>query len=252
MIDVVYVLGKGSRWNNNEIRFSLRSIEKHLKNYGKVWVVGECPKFLKDVIHVPFPDCQKAKENNIYIKIAAACKEQVSDEFLLFNDDHFLNSDFDTESFPFFYQEKVSDVMNARTIFDNYYRALYNTHLALSKKEAQEYYYDVHTPIRIHKRYFLAAMPFYFEDNFIDSDIDKYGYVVKSLYANSIMDEPGTPYKDVKITQAKNKEEIEEQIKNSLIFSTGESHFVKHHLRTIMPSLYPDKSKWEKDSPDMF
>ena len=37
-IDVVYVLGTGSKWHNNEIRFSLRALEKNLRDYRHIYV----------------------------------------------------------------------------------------------------------------------------------------------------------------------------------------------------------------------
>ena len=40
-MDVVYILGKGSVWKDNEIRYSLRSIEKHLTGFDRVFIVGQ-------------------------------------------------------------------------------------------------------------------------------------------------------------------------------------------------------------------
>ncbi len=44
-IDLVYILGKGSKWSDNEIRFSLRSIEKYF-DYRKIFIIGEKPESL--------------------------------------------------------------------------------------------------------------------------------------------------------------------------------------------------------------
>ena len=44
-MDIVYILGNGSKFNNEEIRYSLRSLEKFV-NFDRVFIVGECPKFL--------------------------------------------------------------------------------------------------------------------------------------------------------------------------------------------------------------
>ena len=51
--DVVYPIGQGSSWKNNELRFSLRSIEKYGINVGKLFIVGELPDFLlgEDIIY---------------------------------------------------------------------------------------------------------------------------------------------------------------------------------------------------------
>jgi hypothetical protein len=55
-IDIVYVLGTGSNWSDNEIRFSLRSVFKNLTNIGQIFIVGEKPAGLKGFIHIDHPD----------------------------------------------------------------------------------------------------------------------------------------------------------------------------------------------------
>ena len=55
LVDLVYVLGKGSRWQDNELRFSLRSVSKNLSNVGQIFIVGQIPDFVKNCVHVPVP-----------------------------------------------------------------------------------------------------------------------------------------------------------------------------------------------------
>ena len=50
---VVYVLGTGSKWKNYELLYSLRSIEKNLKGFTDVVIVGELPSWIQNVIHIP-------------------------------------------------------------------------------------------------------------------------------------------------------------------------------------------------------
>ena len=54
-MDIVIPLGTGSRWQNNELRFALRSIEKYLTGYDKIFIIGECPSYLQNIIHIPCP-----------------------------------------------------------------------------------------------------------------------------------------------------------------------------------------------------
>ena len=88
-VDVVYVLGRGSRWGDNEIRYSIRSFKKYFKDLRNVVVVGELPHFLRGVVHIPYPDRQGVnKDCRMMLKIMAACKdERVSDNFVLCTDD---------------------------------------------------------------------------------------------------------------------------------------------------------------------
>src|SRR5690349_20419873 len=114
-IDVVYPLGKGSRWKNNEIKYSLRSVEKHLQNYGKVFVIGEKPNFLANVNHIPAEDKHPIPDSNIFEKLKTACEtKEISDTFLFFNDDHYLLEDFDAEKFPYFYHGTMAEYIKKR------------------------------------------------------------------------------------------------------------------------------------------
>lgn len=55
-MDVLYYIGGGSMHNNNELRYSLRSLQKHCRDLGKVWVVGNKPDFLQNVEYVWLED----------------------------------------------------------------------------------------------------------------------------------------------------------------------------------------------------
>ena len=87
-IDVVYPLGTGSRWNDNELRYSLRSLEKNFPDLGRVWIVGHRPAWLTGVVHVAMDDVHRHnKDANLIDKILAACRAGVSERFVRMSDD---------------------------------------------------------------------------------------------------------------------------------------------------------------------
>ena len=89
--DLLYILGTGSRWQDNEIRYSLRSAEKNLE-HGKVFVVGENPGWLQNIRHIGCDDPYGIKKlkNSIY-KLATAVRDpKLSGDFILMNDDFFI------------------------------------------------------------------------------------------------------------------------------------------------------------------
>lgn len=89
-LDLVYVLGTGSRWRNNEIRYSLRSVERHLP-HARVFVVGYLPKFMRNVIHLDCSDpTQNKLQNSIHKTLRAASDPRVGERFVLMNDDFFF------------------------------------------------------------------------------------------------------------------------------------------------------------------
>ena len=55
-MDIVIPLGTESRWHDNELRFTLRSIEKHLTGYRNVIIVGWCPPWVQNVVHIKKED----------------------------------------------------------------------------------------------------------------------------------------------------------------------------------------------------
>jgi hypothetical protein len=92
-VDVVYALGTGSRWQNNELRYSLRSLEKYALDLGRVFVVGEKPPWLTGVVHVPMKDKRHTnKDANIIDKVRAAIAAGVSERFIFASDDQALLS----------------------------------------------------------------------------------------------------------------------------------------------------------------
>ena len=89
-MDLVYILGKGSRWHNNEIRFSMRSAEKFFK-FRNIVIVGDLPEWARNVIHIQVDDVFKNKLQNARTKYLAACNDpRVSKDFILMNDDFFF------------------------------------------------------------------------------------------------------------------------------------------------------------------
>lgn len=181
MTDVVYIIGKGSRWQNNELRYSLRSIEKNLKGFNKIWIVGEKPNGVTGINHIqasdPYTFANRA--SNILYKLLIACKRpEISDNFLYFNDDHYLLNSFDAEHFPAYFDGKLEDIIDIRKK-DNYGRACSNSLKFLKESKLNTLNFDVHYPMLINKKAFLKIF------DKVKTDI-AFGHVVKSIYANAM------------------------------------------------------------------
>lgn len=190
MTSVVFPLGNKSRHRNLEIRFSLRSIEKHLEGFSDVWIIGERPDFLQNVQHIPATDPHEIPDRNIMEKVKLACHNpEISDPFLFFNDDHYLLADFKADQFPYYYDVTIWDKIKKRG-YDSYGQRMQNTmkHLQANGKPTKNF--DIHTPILYRKKEFIEIM----------DSVDwgkNHGFVIKSLYANSLNIE-GTYLKDCK------------------------------------------------------
>lgn len=194
-IDLVYVLGNGSCWKNNEIRFSLRSVEKNLKGVRNVYVVGEDPGFLsKRVIHFYEPDSLvKNADGNMALKILRACQDpSLSDNFLFMNDDFIINKPIVAAEIPWLHKGDMK-FRSPRFWQAEFYRyRLRRTFDVLQERKLPTIQYDYHAPMLMNKHEFPKVMAqFDFQ-----ADI---GYTFRSLYGNYLQ-LPAEPVEGIKQT----------------------------------------------------
>ena len=185
MRDIVYILGSGSKWENNELRYSLRSLQQFGRAYGKVYIVGEKPSFISDeVIHIKCADPFTNKQRNICHKISTASRYYgISDNFILMNDDIFLLH-------SYIFEEIYYWSCTLRQLFTNAKGNNYSKHIRATIKlypELNERCFDMHYPFVINKKGYLAA------NKGINWEVDK-GYLTKTVYmkymiANNLIEE---------------------------------------------------------------
>jgi len=229
MSSIVIPLGSGSRHNNRELVYALRSFEKFLNGITNVVIVGECPAFLHNIIHIPLNDSSH-KQANIRSKILAACAdERVTDNFCFLNDDVFLLQPLDINNIPYWHYGDLS---------------------AYSEKGRQELIeelkwrnlptkrFDLHQPIIYNKAKFIEAV-----SGFNDKCI------LKSLYCNYWKIE-GEEMIDMKVKHPHSYEWIKQNIPGRIFFSVGEnaetntSGFNPSMIR-FLEEMFPNKSKYE-------
>lgn len=241
-MDVVYPLGVGSRWEDTELRYSLRSLEKHVIGIGNVFVIGQKPigynNFLK---HIPFGDLynMEQKDRNIFEKIRFACQEStISEKFLFHNDDHFWVSNHKISEIPYWYDGSILRKILDRGHNDYQKKILTSTLQALNLRNLPTKNFDVHTPILYEKKKFLHNL----KHRIYPWEIGR-GYVIKSLYCNSLCIE-GEPLKQNKILGYLEPDELRMFTQDLPCFSIGD-HAITPMLEEYLMELYPNKSKWE-------
>lgn len=177
MIDIVIPLGTGSHHDNIELLYSLRSLEKHV-TFDKVWIVGELPRWVKNVNHIPFPDDPKrCSDYNIMNKITVATMiGALSEDFLFMNDDHFFLQPMDASKMPYYYCDTLQTFITHRGL-DTYGRRVKNTLKLLLSKNLPTKYFDIHYPIIYNKSLFLNTVT---NQDWTDP------FIIKSLYCNSL------------------------------------------------------------------
>jgi hypothetical protein len=233
---IIIPLGRGSRYNDTELRYCLRSIEKHLTGYGDIFIIGEKPDWLRNVVHIPFPDQGDKtydKERNIYSKIMAACDDpRVTDDFLFMNDDHFLLQGYEARVFPYYCHGWLSEYM---TVTD-YKNTVRNTNDLLWPLGHDCLYFDIHSPILYNKEKFTWLLT---------TDWTKpFGYCIKTVYGNCIEGLTAHEYPDLKISEAYPASKIHKLLTGRAWFSVHDRAF-NGGIRQVLQDLYPLKSKYE-------
>lgn len=237
MTSIVIPLGTGSRWNNTELRYALRSVEKHLAGYGDIFIIGEKPDWLRNVVHIPCPDYGDKtydKEHNIYRKIMAACADdRVTEDFLFMNDDHFLLQDYEAGNFPYYCEGWLSEYM---TVTDYKHTVRNTVNWFSTINNDGRLYFDIHCPVLYNKMPFMLLSGLNWEKAF--------GYCIKTVYCNTLPHLKAIEQPDLKINEVHTADRIHRMIAGRPWFSIGDRAREGGLLR-VLNDLYPHKSKYE-------
>jgi hypothetical protein len=221
-IDIIIPF-RHSRWDDMEIKYALRGVEKHLSGVGNVFIVGDYPKTIsKGFIHIPYADeLQRVyKERNIFNKVRHVLG-QTTERVLFMNDDHFLTADYQAAEFPNYYGDwPVKSDMYKQTIENSRPYALR--------------FYDVHAPIVFERDRFMEKVAS------LDWNV-KAGYCMKSVYAKGL---EGEYYKDLKIRVQYPLEQLREMAGSGAWFSMCDAARGPQ-MEELLNELYPEPSRFE-------
>lgn len=248
-MDILYVIGSGSKWSNNEIRFSLRSVEKFGKNVGRIFVCGVNPGILSDkVIFVPCDDPYDCAHKNIMHKIDYVINHtDISDEFLLSSDDHFFVKPVDFDNYPLYKHECFGKVIPNYVWQegDNYFYSLAETRKLLEDAGLPYFLTNPHCDTHISRSVWqktaalrVAAMEL------------PHGGEVNCIIGNQLIADGAKAvlYKDIKIMDFESPADLERQIGDSHCFSIFDSA-VRCGLEQYLLRLFPNPSKYEYVAP---
>ena len=240
-MDILYIVGTGSKWHNNELRYSLRSIDKFGQNIGRIFIaINELPPFIdpEKVKWVAIRDLGKIKHLNIMNKVECAMRyTDIADDFLIASDDHFYIKPTDFANYPLYYKEEA---LRGRT--EEYWASVRDTRKFLEDHGLTSLACNCHLFKHMNR-------PLYMENIALMDEGKKlhYGAEVNYLMGNLLIAQGVEPtlIKDIKIKEFKSREELLDQIGDSHFFSIFDSALncgIKEYLREI----FPNKSRWEK------
>lgn len=153
MISIVYIYGQGpAKWD--ELKYSLRSLETHLKEDFNVWVFGDKPEWLIGVNHVQH-NMTRGME---YTFTWHACEKmeliishpEVGDDFVYMYDDQILLKDITQWNLAQFMAVQDMNIMERRPR-NNWVKALWNTYDAVKAAGGYGWNCETHLPRTFNK-----------------------------------------------------------------------------------------------------
>ena len=154
-IDVVYALGSGTQWGDNEeLRYSLRALQANFSDLRQVYVVGQRPAWLGPAaIHIAADDVHRRnKDANIIEKLLLAARHPaIGPHFVRSSDDELLvrPTRFDQM------RGRYHGGLHRRRLGDNLWNhRLERTQRYLFTRGYPTHFYDCHLPVPYETRTF--------------------------------------------------------------------------------------------------
>lgn len=246
-MDIVYL------WNHykdgEELRYSLRALEKNGQNVSRVWLLGRKADWMSDDITEITYDSDRTlhKENDITKAIfTAAAVPELGNRFLICADDYYYIRPTDFDRYPIYLKnnELQAEVSNNPKMGGNLYQiAAVNTRALLMAAGLPYANYSEHACFPADKKLMHE-----FAHLFRAAYLLERGILFDSAMANIIVDKTGEQpvrRKDNKILTAANYNDLLNQIGDTECFSTEEK-FLNLGGREILRGLFPDKSVFER------
>lgn len=240
-MDILYTVGTGSKWNNNEMKYSLRSIEKNGKNVGQIYIASvELPEFInpETVRHIPACDISDIRHLNIMNKVEEAIlHSEIADDFLLSSDDHFYIKPVDFDNYPLYYKEE-----EIRPHERQYWISVRETRAFLEAHGLPAYATNPHCNTHFNR-------PLYIENIDMMDAAKKLrcGAEVNHLMGNLLIASGVKPVlvRDVKVRLYNGNKELFAKIGDSHFFSISDLA-LDCGMKEYLQELFPNKSKYEK------
>ena len=237
MIPILYILGSGSRYQNNELRYSLRSVEKYVPTASRIIVVGEDPGFLSQKVEFyPLAELEGNKQFRMAKKVEWACQNILDGDFLFSADDVFHTNPNLEVRVPYYCKGVLPEKEQHKSTYQTA-RVLTRKYLQSINKPTHDF--DTHAPIVFNSEKFLALSEAWTHY----SPQHNAGVLNQSLYANFYHETP-TPYKDVKLNRLRTEEDFD-LLELNQNFSCSDDGW-RSGVAEYLELLFPNKSKYEK------
>lgn len=221
---------------NEELRYSLRSVERNFR-YRDVWFYGGCPVNLKPDHHIAVIQNQPSKWERVRAMMMKACEnDKITEDFWLFNDDFFILRPV-SEDMPAYYNgsiyKQIVKVEDRHGMTSNdYTRRLRHLVSTLERAGKDCKNYGVHKPMLINRKKMLEVLRLFPDEP-----------MSRALYGN-YWDVGGVRRKDMKIRV--NSYPYMNEVKTEWDFvSTSDDSFREGEIGHYIRDKFRTKSRFE-------
>lgn len=242
--DIFIPLGPGSGWGDNELRYTLRSIETYGRNYGRIVIVGpRVPLWVRPsdrVVVVKRAEANGHKNARIALKTLWTFEHtDIAEHAVQWNDDYVLSAPTDLSTLVPHFKGALRDSAERHPVA-NYRAELAATWRYLANRKAPSLHYDLHMPVIFTRSAFTALAPVW-----EDSARDPHGFVVRSTYFN-LVGAPGAVLgRDCKLGGAGGIIGMREKIAGRWVFSYGDGA-ISAGISRILPEMFPAACSFER------
>jgi len=218
MKDILYVLGSGSKYNDLEIKYSLMTVQRFVKNVRRIYVIGDLPRRPVDVDfqYIGAKDVGKDKSTCVRAKLVQFAKHETAlNDFILMNDDFFFCREVDADAITPTASGTLEEHIASRADKSSrYHMALVNTARTLKAMKLTTRSFETHVPMLMQRDRFLDLV------GRVKWDLSP-SPLFRSLYGNTFDVEAGR-LSDLKISEPVDEKEIRRRIGNRAVFSIGD------------------------------
>ena len=151
--NVIIPLGRGGTGDNTELRYLLRSIDAHLKNYGRVFLATDCaPDWLSDAVTIVEAGdiYSDNKDANLHRKILRVLDKYEVGDFVFCADDNCFMQDIAAGAIPTLVNGKPRPNFEGENLSKWQKRVKHTLEWADSQGAHLEHHYEVHCPQLFH------------------------------------------------------------------------------------------------------
>lgn len=232
-LDVVYFVREGE---NEELRYSLRSVDKNLP-HRRLWIYGGKPEWANpdEFVQIPQNSTDKTKWDKVQENLRrVAINDEITEDFVLMNDDFFINQPI-TRIEPAIagtLQQHIERIeRNYRNAPTTYTIELRRAQRVLEEAGLPTNSYELHIPMIINRKKLAETLAFFTPR-----------HATRSLYGN-LNRVGGSRQKDCKIIRLGQPFDREARF-----LSSDDSTWGDTELGRFIRGRFPDKSRWEKSA----